>query len=57
MADRAQAGGAAPGLRLGANGSGRERTIEVTETIGRHATLRTMPHLTCAGRPVDQLRG
>lgn len=41
----------------GANGSGRERTIEVTETIGRHATLRTMPHLTCAGRPVDQLRG
>jgi methylenetetrahydrofolate reductase (NADPH) len=43
-------------VTYGANGSSRERTIEITEAIAQHTTLRTMAHLTCASQPVEQLR-
>lgn len=43
-------------VTYGANGSSRERTIELTEAIARDTTLRTMAHLTCASQPADQLR-
>jgi methylenetetrahydrofolate reductase (NADPH) len=43
-------------VTYGASGSTRERTIEATEAISRHTTLRTMAHLTCASQSRDQLR-
>lgn len=43
-------------VTYGANGSTRDRTIEVTRAIAEHTTLRTMAHLTCAGQPRDRLR-
>lgn len=43
-------------VTYGANGSSRERTIEITEAIAQHTTLRTMAHLTCASQPAEQLR-
>ncbi len=43
-------------VTYGASGSTRERTIDATEAIARHTTLRTMAHLTCASQSRDQLR-
>jgi methylenetetrahydrofolate reductase (NADPH) len=43
-------------VTYGANGSTRERTIQATEAIALHTTLRSMAHLTCASQSRDQLR-
>ena len=43
-------------VTYGASGSTRERTVEATEAIAAHTTLRTMAHLTCASQSRDQLR-
>ena len=43
-------------VTYGASGSTRERTIQATEAIALHTTLRTVAHLTCASQSRDQLR-
>ena len=43
-------------VTYGASGSTRERTIEATEAIALHTTLRTVAHLTCASQSREQLR-
>ncbi len=37
-------------VTYGASGSTRDRTIDMTEAIAEHTTLRTMAHLTCASQ-------
>ena len=43
-------------VTYGASGSTRDRTIDATEAIAQHTTLRSMAHLTCASQSRDQLR-
>src|SRR3954447_7604666 len=43
-------------VTYGASGSTRERTIEATQAIALHPTLRTVAHLTCASQSREQLR-
>lgn len=43
-------------VTYGASGSTRDRTIDLTEAIAQHTTLRTMGHLTCASQSRDDLR-
>src|SRR3954453_10286508 len=43
-------------VTYGASGSTRERTIEATQAIALHTTLRTVAHLTCASQSREQLR-
>jgi methylenetetrahydrofolate reductase (NADPH) len=43
-------------VTYGASGSTRERTIQATEAIAQHTTLRPVAHLTCASQSRDQLR-
>ncbi|MDR1808395.1 MAG: methylenetetrahydrofolate reductase, partial [Propionibacteriaceae bacterium] len=43
-------------VTYGANGSTRQRTLDVTARLARETTLRTMGHLTCASQPVAELR-
>jgi methylenetetrahydrofolate reductase (NADPH) len=43
-------------VTYGASGSTRERTIQATEAIALHTTLRTVAHLTCASQSREQLR-
>jgi methylenetetrahydrofolate reductase (NADPH) len=43
-------------VTYGASGSTRERTIQATEAIAQHTTLRAVAHLTCASQSRDQLR-
>src|SRR3954467_8193527 len=43
-------------VTYGASGSTRDRTIQATEAIALHTTLRSMAHLTCASQSRDQLR-
>ncbi|MDR1213383.1 MAG: methylenetetrahydrofolate reductase [Propionibacteriaceae bacterium] len=42
-------------VTYGANGSTRQRTIDLTERLARQTTLRTMGHLTCASQPVSEI--
>ncbi|MDR0847430.1 MAG: methylenetetrahydrofolate reductase [Propionibacteriaceae bacterium] len=42
-------------VTYGANGSSRERTVEVTRRLATGSHLRTMGHLTCASQSVDDL--
>src|SRR5690349_6133532 len=43
-------------MTYGASGSTRDRTIDATEAIAQHTTLRAMAHLTCASQSRDDLR-
>ncbi len=43
-------------VTYGANGSTRDRTINVTRQIARETTLRTMGHLTCVSQSRDDIR-
>ena len=44
-------------VTYGANGSGRERTMEATRLISTQTVVTTMGHLTCVGQTADELRG
>ncbi|MBO7522112.1 MAG: methylenetetrahydrofolate reductase [NAD(P)H] [Opitutales bacterium] len=44
-------------ITYGAGGSSRERTIEYGELLAEIFNFEVMPHLTCVGHSVDELRG
>lgn len=44
-------------VTYGAGGSSQDRTLRITEEIGRRTSLTTMAHLTCVAQSVEDLRG
>jgi methylenetetrahydrofolate reductase (NADPH) len=43
-------------VTYGANGSTRQRTLDITARLARDTDLRTMGHLTCASQSIDEVR-